>query len=250
MLQSISTRDLSTYNQNYGTSNVEPQSFATRMTATSQIALDMPSVTTHVAGPVDIAAGLISASGVTLDPHPSISTALPLPIAMYDGIYRVGAGTIYRNDTRPPEIVKKEGFSGTLGTDHLFATFEDKTVFASRTKEGAAIFRESAQKAGIAKKFYLYAVDTSNIKTLSVKENYEADPDGIAKYIIDRQFQNRFDEFSKMMRYQRLGESGFKDYLANKYNKTDPMEVFVKTDEIHIEGPIQAERITLVQDFD
>ncbi|HID8404835.1 TPA: hypothetical protein ACXIJH_005202, partial [Serratia marcescens] len=175
---------------------------------------------------------------------PIIPVSKSTSIPQFQNDFVTNAGKVFRYDTRPPSEILKNGFEGTRDTNHLLDTFSENTVFSSRTRDGAEAFKKSAEDAGVSTKWYLYEVDANESRAFSVKDAIEKRPTEITKAITKNQIEKNFNEYSKTKKYTNDGPEKFFDYIYSKVH--DSIDVFLKVDEMHIEGPIPANKIKYI----
>ena len=176
---------------------------------------------------------------------PTAPASIGTPLR-YAGIYRQDRQIVYRYDTRPPECILKQGFAGTISSNHILSSFDQQTVFTANSKQACCLMRESAIAAGIGDKFYLYEITAYGLNSFGIEENYRQDPIGLNQFIVDKQLHDRHAEFSQMRRYHHLGATGFKAYLAEKIARSQPLIELIKVEEVHLEGPVTPDRIHFI----
>lgn len=143
-------------------------------------------------------------------------------------IIEVKNSCAYRVDTRSPETIRKNGFTGTHNSDPLeVRVFGDKTVFASGNNEGLKTFIKSHGFIHDAKTSYVYKINTSGHKVFSFAKNFKENPGeliaGVAQ-LAAKELALPQEEAIEM-----AAQALHDDYLA--------------VDELQIQGPIKPENI-------
>ncbi|MBS7695808.1 MAG: hypothetical protein KF792_06160 [Chelatococcus sp.] len=160
---------------------------------------------------------------------------------IYDFIRNLPAGYAYRYDARPPTEILKRGFEGTNSHDHAILTFENRTIFASRTAAGAFSFRESALNVGIHLD-YLYRINITGLRCLDFCKSYYSRRDALLNAITDMSFNQKIEYYSSSKKYRNMGHRAFFLYLKERIDAR-LRAAFLQVDEIHIQGPIEPLRI-------
>ncbi|MGV3278126.1 hypothetical protein ACFX5K_00585 [Rickettsiales bacterium LUAb2] len=154
---------------------------------------------------------------------------------------------VYRIDQRSPEIIidKNIGFKGT-NRAWWNKLFGDKTVYGSSDIAGINYFLHENKyidslQASSNNIYYLYAIDTNNIRLLDVAKEADNNPEfdlQLLKYYKENIYQPSFatEELQDM-------------FLANMYKRiqayTKNLSPFNK--EVILEGPVDADRISFIK---
>ncbi|EAA5258746.1 hypothetical protein DP804_20000 [Salmonella enterica subsp. enterica] len=161
-----------------------------------------------------------------------------------DSVAEKGFGTLYRYDQRQPRRVLATGFEGTSSDNHLFAAFGDKTVFSARTKKGADIFRKSAEREGLGT-FFLYKINSEGLSAIDISSEFSFFEEDFLKKASEIKFNQKYQKYSSMTKYKRLGHDAFCEVIANTLR--EPMKsAFIPVRETHILGPVFPDRIKAV----
>ena len=143
-------------------------------------------------------------------------------------IIEVKNSSAYRIDTRSPETIRKNGFSGTNNNDPLeVRVFGDKTVFASGNKKGLENFIKSDGFNHDKKVSYVYKINTSNHKVFSFAQNFKANPGELIEGI--SQLATKELALPQEEAIEMATQALHDDYLA--------------VDELQIQGPVKPENI-------
>lgn len=148
------------------------------------------------------------------------------------------SGSHYRVDSRPPEIIMREGFTGTNTLDHCFASFEKNTVFSSSSIAGVLSFKSTAKKYGITLP-YLYQINASGLRGYDFSRNKNQHM-ALARVL----FERNSSAYESTRKYQK-GHEEFIGYLAKKLRLAID-GAFIKVDEVHIQGPVYPDRISFL----
>jgi hypothetical protein len=149
----------------------------------------------------------------------------------FDGaIISVRNKIAYRYDSRSPDIIKINGFSGTLSRDiEEVRVFGPNNVFSSRTKEGAKEFLTINKFVGQERIQHLYQIDTKGIETFSFMENYKQNPLALIESIAN---------LAQNGALKNLPKDQIRLFARETINNQ-----FCFVDELHINGPIPPSRI-------
>ncbi|MBU9810068.1 hypothetical protein J1781_22360 [Rahnella sp. C60] len=143
----------------------------------------------------------------------------------------LGNSCTYRYDSRGPEIIKVQGFVGTISRDNTeFRVFGDNTIFASRTKKGAKAFLKTRTFTGQKNFQYLYQINILGRRSFSFVENYNRDKNALVEAILSS------------LPAELLAGMSVDEARSLAHNAL--IRDFNSVDEIQIEGPIQGQRIS------
>jgi len=235
--------------------------------------------TALVVGGLGIAADVTGiACGITEDSNPAASSVLGW-VSMVTGIAGMATGLkaglsfkahepqhLYRLDYRPPDIILKEGFTGTNNHYWINDVFEGNTVFTSRSlrgtsrfflesvlnesvsgskKTGALAGRRSLYPAG--QKVYVYKINAALLKCIDVCQDLEhvlTNPSESKLYrYVEKAIPLRNSDHTPRDQ-QELAE----DYrqLVQRLDRYRKNMAF-HTEEVIVKGPVPPGLITLYQ---
>ena len=163
-----------------------------------------------------------------------------------------GTTVVYRYDEHPPEIVSRDGFTGstpfTKGWNPAFEAYGRNTVFAAKTPEGCInyIFGDAPNRYYAANMLrpttrtaYLYRIDISGLDSISLVDGFKNAGEEFRGYLarhvyLDRLKSIPFDDISASMK-SLIRRGTINSYLSNQ--------------EVHVRGPITGNRITHISTY-
>lgn len=152
-------------------------------------------------------------------------------------------GRVWRVDSRPPYVIKQSGFAGTENDSHLFAAFEQQTVFGSLTIAGACTFQKVMWEGGIILP-YLYGINVMGLRGYVFRSNHTGSLNYQSSQRLARvNFERREAVYQHNPIFRYLGQEAMINQLAEKLAGRINI-AFAPVNEVHVLGPIEPGRIT------
>lgn len=186
-----------------------------------------------------------SQSANSLATAPSASETESLAAAMRAMLQRypwiaseTGFTTLWRADSRSPDEIRAAGFAGTNTTDHAITLHEaNRTVFSSRTPDGALKFIKEIKAGGSDLDYFLYKIKAKGLRASSFQRNVDR--------FRDKFFQDLAGREAK--RWEKPGEENSSIDFYYQVMRYQVHNTYLYVDEVHIQGPISPERIFHVE---
>lgn len=171
-----------------------------------------------------------AASDLTHDDPLISSHRVSKPIKLTKGI-----DSVYRWDSRPPNIINKHGFSGTGDSRWWNKIFGKRTVYAAKDIDGCIAFLDELKNTfkKVPDKQYLYRVDTRSVSLVDVHASYLENKE---------KFPYVFAERETGYFLKTEDEQSYTDFLSMRYLK----DTVSRNHEVQLMGPIRPNQIEFI----
>lgn len=157
--------------------------------------------------------------------------------------------TAYRYDFRSPVEIMNVGFQGTPSTYHLFARYDNHTIFCGASLKGADFFKERADKLQSKKQdnhqLFLYKIRPTGLNSYNFREKYSLRGEASILSAYRMKIESKPEWYKENIKaaisqgYKRVDADNL---IFNIFRER--MELFLQANELHIEGPIAPYNIT------
>ena len=170
-----------------------------------------------------------------------------------------GTTVVYRYDKHPPEIVSRDGFTGSTPYSEelspIFEAYARNTIFAAKTPEGSAnyLFGDVPNRYYTATELrptvrtaYLYRIDISGLDSISLVDGFKNAGEQFRDHLVRHVFSDPSFGWSKWLYPPTLDSISNTVYTLMEKNTID---TYISNQEVHVRGPIAGNRITHISTY-